>query len=423
MKKIFLSLFLIFMSLTVSFAGEIGDRFSVNDFRIDKNGNIIHTGGSASFSTKVIADEAALKPTVTFVIAAASSRGKNTADYICDGTADEVQINAAITALPIDGGSIQLLEGKFYVANPISITKSGVKITGSNIEGTQIFLANSANCDMLQCNVATQKYFFLLRDLTCDGNKANNTSGRGFYDGAGANKIVDVHIENVFFTNFKGIGIQFDNAWGALINKVIVEYGGNIGILINAGTDAKINNCKILENDNSAIHITHANKVEVTNNYLAATTACYGILLAGVDSSSNTIIANTIIPEDTGGTAIRISGDKNLVSNNYIDGGSTMDYGIHLTATANDNFISDNVVLMDNTEIYDEGSSNIIIHYMEEGVFSLPEKTEAELKAFSPTRADLLYTDTTNHAVIISTGTGIGAFGLIYDGTTLPTGW
>lgn len=49
--------------------------------------------------------------------------------------------------------------------------------------------------------------------------------------------------------------------------------------------------------------------------------------------------------------------------------------------------------------------------------------SEATLKAFSPGGAGRLYYDNTNKAVIISTGTGTGAFGLITDGTSSPTGW
>ncbi len=33
-------------------------------------------------------------------------------DYLCDGTADEVEINAAIAALPENGGEVRLLDGQ-----------------------------------------------------------------------------------------------------------------------------------------------------------------------------------------------------------------------------------------------------------------------------------------------------------------------
>lgn len=49
--------------------------------------------------------------------------------------------------------------------------------------------------------------------------------------------------------------------------------------------------------------------------------------------------------------------------------------------------------------------------------------TEAVLKASTPTAVGFYY-DSTNKAVILSTGTETAAsFGMIYDGATAPTGW
>jgi len=59
--------------------------------------------------------------TATFVIAAsdASAQSKAQADYVCDGTADQVQIQAAIDALPANGGKVVLSEGIYNISNPI----------------------------------------------------------------------------------------------------------------------------------------------------------------------------------------------------------------------------------------------------------------------------------------------------------------
>jgi hypothetical protein len=57
------------------------------------------------------------------------------------------------------------------------------------------------------------------------------------------------------------------------------------------------------------------------------------------------------------------------------------------------------------------------------GFTQLYSRTEAELKAITPTAAGQIYYDSTNYAVVVSTGTGVGAFGLITDGTQQPTGW
>lgn len=57
------------------------------------------------------------------------------------------------------------------------------------------------------------------------------------------------------------------------------------------------------------------------------------------------------------------------------------------------------------------------------GGFRITQLTEAELKSFSPQSEGVQYYDITNKAIIVSTGTAAGAFGLIYNGSTAPTGW
>lgn len=44
-----------------------------------------------------------------------------TPGYKCDGAADDVQINAAIAALPAVGGKVTLLEGNYYIASTITM--------------------------------------------------------------------------------------------------------------------------------------------------------------------------------------------------------------------------------------------------------------------------------------------------------------
>lgn len=66
-----------------------------------------------------------------FVAAAdASALVRAQADYVCDGTADEVQINAALAALPAPGGAVLLSEGTFTLANTVSLPASNITLAG-----------------------------------------------------------------------------------------------------------------------------------------------------------------------------------------------------------------------------------------------------------------------------------------------------
>jgi hypothetical protein len=68
----------------------------------------------------------------TFLVAAynASARVKAQADYVCDNTGDQVEINAAITALPTRGGKVLLSEGNFSVTGPVKVNRDNVVLEG-----------------------------------------------------------------------------------------------------------------------------------------------------------------------------------------------------------------------------------------------------------------------------------------------------
>ncbi len=68
----------------------------------------------------------------TIFVAAANSLRNNMTDptYKCDGVDDHLQIQAAIDALPSDGGRVVLSEGKFNVATAPVINKTDISLEG-----------------------------------------------------------------------------------------------------------------------------------------------------------------------------------------------------------------------------------------------------------------------------------------------------
>lgn len=68
--------------------------------------------------------------TATFVVSASDSEHRYEADYFCDGVADDVQIQAALDALPATGGCIFLLDGTYNLANQIARAIDDIKIMG-----------------------------------------------------------------------------------------------------------------------------------------------------------------------------------------------------------------------------------------------------------------------------------------------------
>jgi len=57
----------------------------------------------------------------TVVVAASDSLNKAAANFVCSGANDEVEIQAAIDALPAGGGDIKLLEGTYHIAAVITV--------------------------------------------------------------------------------------------------------------------------------------------------------------------------------------------------------------------------------------------------------------------------------------------------------------
>lgn len=131
-------------------------------------------------------------PVLTVASSTASAKERALADYVCDGTADDVQINAAITALG-GPGRVVLSLGTFTTAATISVP-SGVVLEGQNRHATVITPANSTNLGAIISSdnfatltgttawfVDTQnvRYGMQIRHLSVNGNKANQTGGNG----------------------------------------------------------------------------------------------------------------------------------------------------------------------------------------------------------------------------------------------------
>jgi len=66
----------------------------------------------------------------TLTIAASNSKDTINADYVCDGTNDDITINTAIAALPTVGGRIVLLEGDFDITAELTVLNNNTTIEG-----------------------------------------------------------------------------------------------------------------------------------------------------------------------------------------------------------------------------------------------------------------------------------------------------
>jgi hypothetical protein len=89
----------------------------------------------------VLSDAAVLRgasPVITVAASDAPSRVRKRADYECDGAADEVEIQAALDALPDSGGIVHLLSGNYYIQKASVELDEGQYIIGEGMGGTII---------------------------------------------------------------------------------------------------------------------------------------------------------------------------------------------------------------------------------------------------------------------------------------------
>lgn len=171
-------------------------------------------------------------PTLVVAASDALAKSKRYADYECDGTADDVEIQAAIDALPTGGGKVVLSEGTFTTP-----TSQGIKIP-SNValvgQGTSTIIQRSGNFSILITNsdfVGGNTNIYVGHMLV-DGV----TVGTGKPGGGGSiyfGKVTDGLIEDVRVVNSWNHGIELSRCVRVTIRKARVSGAGDDGFSLS----------------------------------------------------------------------------------------------------------------------------------------------------------------------------------------------
>ena len=227
-----------------------------------------------------------------------------------DAATDTVNIGTALAA----GGKVILRAGT-YVVTGLTISRSNTHLQGAGMGVTTLQLAAGANDDVVYAG--DNKAAIEVSDLTVDGDKANNTSGRG---------LVFVIVTNV------------------AVRRVRVKNSAGRGIYIYKGSDASVEQCEcegvgldpFINSTNSAIVALNTDGVRIignlvtdTNDIAIAIFGGYTAVIADniVDTSNYIGIALGTGPGAGGGITIasnKISG----CASNGIDTGSVSDVAV-----------------------------------------------------------------------------------------------
>lgn len=193
-----------------------------------------------------------------------------TADYICDGTADNVQLQAAIDFLTgLGGGTLFVRRGTYDIQTRIKILSSNITVRGEG-QATKFVLANAANQEIwlvgngnvgdtaggdgptvIPCN---DVHFY---DFYMDGNKANQDYVNFALVRYGASAT----------RNLIRYRSDAQTSYGAIVDNVHAINGRQNGISIESHAFATVRNCTAENCDNFGIWFENGSQILITGNY------------------------------------------------------------------------------------------------------------------------------------------------------------
>jgi hypothetical protein len=265
--------------------------------------------------------EASNPKTATFVIGPSSNSDSDTYDYVTDGTADDVQIQAAVDALPTNGGSILLREGTYTLAAVVTIAHNGVQILGCG-KGTRITNSGTNYSYFKLGHASTQYSGAVLRDIYFTSAQSTNVP---IIDNVIlAKPMENVIIEDCEFTTMSAtdsvIGLGFSGAGNQhlIFGNTFYNWGSGYAIEIGSTTTGKIfisNNrfettsttVKVLYD---GVHIARAD-----NNIFILPASYNTTVVEGMGNFSN----NRITVGATAGASCKALFNCYTVSDNYIN--------------------------------------------------------------------------------------------------------
>lgn len=185
---------------------------------------------------------------------------KNAADYVCDGTADQVEINAAITAAVAAAGSrghVLLTGGRFNISGSI-LMRTGVWLSGAG-RFTELKATGLSAVTGSGDQVAVVKLFDVNTHLTeisnlwIQGNSSSGGTGHGIcYESSSSgdshsaypdsNPDPDHGIRDLFISNFSnsplrhGIYLRTDLR-GSMVGNLQMRGFGGCGIFLESAPD------------------------------------------------------------------------------------------------------------------------------------------------------------------------------------------
>ena len=293
-----------------------------------ENVTVTDAGGMFESTTAegALAELAAIKEITTARFVVGTSTAGWTAadcDYLCDGTADQTEINNAITALPATGGEIVILDGTYNITAKINVTKNNVSIVGN---GNATILKRMYDSSTGEGVITlTSRSGCKIANLQVDGNKTSYTSSNNY--GIYLNTSSSHNTVTGNTCNNNSYGIYLNSSSDNTITGNTCNNNNSCSIYLRTSSDNNTVTGNTCNNNGTGIYLYKASNNTVTGNTCNNNNS-YGIYLGF--SSNNTVTGNTC---NNNGTGIRLySSSNNTVTGNTCNNN---DSGIFLGSSSN----------------------------------------------------------------------------------------
>lgn len=287
--------------------------------KVTKLEQTIEAAQAAAAAIEGVSEVLATKKCAVTLVVGTETAGhtENDVDFLCTGTDDQIQIQAAINALPSGGGKIILREGTYNITASVNVNKNNVIIEGMGKGSTILkgFFAGDSIININNINDCCVKNLTIEGDLTT----TENINNRGIKINLGSkHNIHDIEVKNC-----TGIALLMSSSYMVRVYDVdIIDC--SYGIRATTTTSgADICGCRLANISNIAIRLMSGSEnAKISNNYIE--NSATGISTSS-DVISNIISENIIISSSL--ETIHIVGSDNIIANNILRDKNYIDEG------------------------------------------------------------------------------------------------
>ncbi len=281
--------------------------------------------------------------------------------YYCDGTADDVQIQAAIDALGTGGGTVFIKKGTYLLNEMIQLVQDGITdkihLCGESRETTILKMANGVNKlgvigGKADGSGGITTTGVVIENLTLDFNGANQTTAL-IFSCLAMNTFEKSIVRNCKFLNcyaadgvaafHYGIGVNTFDADHSVIEDCYIS-NCDYGLWITTANltdnhDLLVNNNIIEDSIESGINHESGVRTIVTNNIVLNSGGSGIVASAHLDNKTECVFANNII-YNSGSYGGYFVGYKWIIKDNIVlDSGTT-----GISAACQDSIVSGNII-------------------------------------------------------------------------------